>query len=107
MAKSIWFPPSPTTPFLCKSPKLIFKAYLGEIKNLVSVRYKIICIYWSWCLLAAATNKAINDNASELFVELKPVLEDVINKVLEDLLFKTISNNIPWDELYPVNPKFQ
>ncbi|KAH1024379.1 hypothetical protein HUJ05_003870 [Dendroctonus ponderosae] len=56
--------------------------------------------------LTAATNKAINDNADELVIELKPVLEDLISKILEDLLFKTISNNIPWDDLYPINPKF-
>ncbi|XP_050308638.1 protein takeout-like [Anthonomus grandis grandis] len=56
--------------------------------------------------LNEATNKAINDNVDELFAELKPVVETTLSKIMEDLLLKSIINNIPWDELYPVNPKF-
>ncbi|CAG9768275.1 unnamed protein product [Ceutorhynchus assimilis] len=53
-----------------------------------------------------ATNKAINDNVDVLFGELKPVVEHAISRILEDLLFKTIIETIPYDELYPIDPKF-
>ncbi|KAF7282502.1 hypothetical protein GWI33_002605 [Rhynchophorus ferrugineus] len=47
------------------------------------------------------TNKAINDNVNELFGELKPVLEETITRIMEDLLLKHIAKNIPYDYLYP------
>ncbi|CAG9769359.1 unnamed protein product [Ceutorhynchus assimilis] len=56
--------------------------------------------------LNAATNKAINDNVDELFAELKPVVEQTLSQILEDLLFKSIIQNIPFADLYPVNPRF-
>lgn len=52
--------------------------------------------------LNAVTNKAISDNINELFSELKPVVEETITRIMEDLLLKHIALNIPYDHLYPV-----
>jgi len=52
--------------------------------------------------LNAQTNKAINDNVDVLFGELKPVVEQTISTIMEDLLLKSFIEVIPWDDLYPV-----
>lgn len=52
----------------------------------------------------AITNKVISDNINELFLDLKPVLEKVMTEILEDVLFKAIEGQIPFDELYPPIP---
>lgn len=52
--------------------------------------------------LSAVTNKAINDNAGELYADLKPVIEQVIDKIAEDLVFKALAQNIPVDDLFPI-----
>lgn len=55
-------------------------------------------------VLGDLTNQVIHDNIDELFNELKPVLEKVIGSVVDDLLFKGIEENIPFDKLYPNIP---
>lgn len=67
------------------------------------MKIDLICNF----ILDEATNKAINDNADELFEELKPVVEQLLSKIVADLLIKSIIENIPWRLLYPVNPKWE
>uniref|UniRef100_A0A6P7G0V7 Uncharacterized protein LOC114334791 n=1 Tax=Diabrotica virgifera virgifera TaxID=50390 RepID=A0A6P7G0V7_DIAVI len=54
--------------------------------------------------LSGITNKVINDNVSELFEDLKPVLEKILTGILEDLLLKALESQIPFDMLYPPIP---
>ncbi|KAL3279160.1 hypothetical protein HHI36_016674 [Cryptolaemus montrouzieri] len=51
--------------------------------------------------LTKATNAVIKDNVERLFEDLKPVIEKVINSMIEDLLFKLLTENVPYDKLYP------
>lgn len=46
------------------------------------------------------TNQVINENANELFEDLRPVLEEVITRILEDLVLKALESQIPFDKLY-------
>lgn len=48
------------------------------------------------------TNRIIADNIDVLFEELKPVLEEVIGHIAEDLLFKALEGNVPFNRLYPI-----
>lgn len=50
------------------------------------------------------TNQAIQDNIEELFAEFKPSFERVIGSIVDNLLFKNIDDNIPFDKLYPNIP---
>ncbi|CAG9857659.1 unnamed protein product [Phyllotreta striolata] len=54
--------------------------------------------------LSNITNKVINDNVNELFQDLKPVLEKVVTNIMQDLLFKSIEGQIPFQKLYPPIP---
>lgn len=69
-------------------------------------RIKLDGLFGGNAELNAATNKAINDNVDELFEELKPVVEETLSKIMENILLKSFIENIPWADLYPVNPKF-
>lgn len=44
----------------------------------------------------------INDNIKELFQEVKPVIENIITKIGEELLFKSLEGAIPFAKLYPI-----
>lgn len=46
------------------------------------------------------TNKVINDNANELFEDLRPVIEEVITRILEDLILKALESQVPLEKLY-------
>ncbi|RZC36739.1 JHBP domain containing protein [Asbolus verrucosus] len=55
-------------------------------------------------ILAKATNEVIHDNLKELVEEIKPAIEEVMTRVVQDLIFKSVAR-IPYDELYPVHGK--
>lgn len=61
---------------------------------------------WNYLFTGEVTNKAINENIDELFKDFKPVVDHTLSRIIEDLLTKSIIGNVPYDELYPVNPKF-
>lgn len=46
------------------------------------------------------TNKVISENINELFEDLRPVLEEVITRILEDLILKALESQVPFDKLY-------
>lgn len=50
------------------------------------------------------TNKAIQDNVDELFEELRPAIEKVVSSIVDDMIFKTVEENIPFDKLFPNIP---
>lgn len=47
------------------------------------------------------TNKVIGENVDDLFEDLRPVLEEVITRIVEDLILKALESQIPFDKLYP------
>ncbi|KAG5895538.1 hypothetical protein JTB14_010682 [Gonioctena quinquepunctata] len=51
--------------------------------------------------LANFTNKFINENSAELVREMQPVLNKVLSDIVEDLVIKVISNQIPFGKLFP------
>ncbi|XP_045461512.1 circadian clock-controlled protein daywake-like [Harmonia axyridis] len=51
--------------------------------------------------LTKATNEVIQDNVDKLFEDLRPVIEKVITSLIEDLIFRVLANNVPYDKLYP------
>lgn len=48
-----------------------------------------------------ATNQALNENSKEIFSELKPVLEKVVQELTLNLQ-KKITAQVPYDLLYPL-----
>ncbi|XP_060517809.1 uncharacterized protein LOC132696792 [Cylas formicarius] len=69
--------------------------------NVSGPRVKLDGLFGGNAQLNDVTNKAINDNVDELFAELKPVVEQTLTSILEDILFKSLFVNIPYDNLYP------
>lgn len=55
----------------------------------------IFCVF-----LGRATNRVINQHALEFFKELKPVVEQIVTRITEDLLLSAVTT-IPFSNLYP------
>lgn len=71
--------------------------------NNITFVYNIIsanCNVW-YSFPAKATNEVIQDNVDKLFEDLRPVIEKVITSLIEDLIFRVLANNVPYDKLYP------
>lgn len=83
--------------FIKKHPLL--KNYENnEIKNTVS---NSCCSTKLFIFVSdSITNKVINDNVGELFEDLRPVLEEVITQIIENLIFKSLESQVPFDILY-------
>lgn len=59
--------------------------------------------YNNFWITGDITNKAIQDNADDLFAELKPSFEKVISNIVENY-YSNIDDNISFDKLYPNIP---
>ncbi|XP_030766704.1 protein takeout-like [Sitophilus oryzae] len=80
--------------------------YLLPLKSNTSItvsgpRTKLDGLFDENSNLGEVTNKAINDNIDELFSELKPVIEQTISKIMEDVLLKSLMGRVPYNKLYP------
>lgn len=84
----------------------ILKDYSMGIPNQVYIKIVFVRLRRNERLFrlvtAKATNAVINDNIKELFQEVKPVIENIITKIGEELLFKSLEGAIPFAKLYPV-----
>lgn len=74
---------------------------LGTKKKTQTIKKPFFHLFFF--LLAKVTNDVINDNIQELFHEVKPVLENIITRIGEGLLFKSLESAIPFSKLYPVS----